>query len=110
MKVHAVGSGPSLHGIRSVRWTRAIRVIRSRSAIRCVSRIPALRFVPLVALSLAACTAATYEDQHQYSEGTVHVLVNGAFAIRDGEATMALAGRSLVRGGAAFQAEAPDDR
>jgi len=53
---------------------------------------------------------ATYEDPHQYSEGTVHVLVNGAFAIRDGEATMRLAGRSLVRGGAAFQAEAADDR
>ena len=45
---------------------------------------------------------ATYENPHQYSRGTVHVLVNGEFAIRDGEATMALAGRSLVRGGAAF--------
>ena len=44
----------------------------------------------------------TYENPHQYSRGTVHVLVNGVFAIRDGEATMALAGRSLVRGGAAF--------
>ena len=48
---------------------------------------------------------ATYEDPHQYSEGTVHVLVNGSFAIRDGEATMALAGRALVRGGAAFRTE-----
>ncbi len=45
---------------------------------------------------------ATYENPHQYSRGTVHVLVNGVFAIRDGEATMALAGRPLVRGGAAF--------
>ena len=45
---------------------------------------------------------ATYENPHQYSRGTVHVLVNGEFAIRDGEATMALAGRSLVRGGGAF--------
>ncbi len=45
---------------------------------------------------------ATYENPHQYSRGTVHVLVNGEFAIRDGEATMALAGRSLVRGGAGF--------
>ena len=43
---------------------------------------------------------ATYESPHQYSRGTVHVLVNGEFAIRDGEATMALAGRPLVRGGA----------
>ena len=45
---------------------------------------------------------ATYENPHQYSRGTVHVLVNGVFAIRDGEATMALAGHPLVRGGAAF--------
>ena len=45
---------------------------------------------------------ATYDNPHQYSRGTVHVLVNGVFAIRDGEATMALAGRSLVRGGAVF--------
>ena len=27
---------------------------------------------------------ATYEDPKQYSEGTVHVLVNGELAIRDG--------------------------
>ena len=45
---------------------------------------------------------ATYESPHEYSRGTVHVLVNGEFAIRDGEATMALPGRALVRGGAAF--------
>ena len=45
---------------------------------------------------------ATYDSPHQYSRGTVHVLVNGEFAIRDGEATMALAGRALVRGGADF--------
>ena len=42
---------------------------------------------------------ATYENPHQYSRGTVHVLVNGVFAVRDGEATMALAGHSLRRGG-----------
>ena len=45
---------------------------------------------------------ATYANPHQFSRGTVHVLVNGVFAIRDGEATMALAGRALVRGGAVF--------
>jgi N-acyl-D-amino-acid deacylase len=45
---------------------------------------------------------ATYEQPHQYSRGTVHVLVNGAFAIRDGSATLELAGRSLIRGGAAL--------
>lgn len=46
---------------------------------------------------------ATYGQPQQYSEGTVHVLVNGVFAIRDGKATGALAGRPLVRGGALFQ-------
>ena len=45
---------------------------------------------------------ATYEEPQQYAEGTVHVLVNGAFAVRDGEATGALAGRPLVRGGEVF--------
>ncbi|HKJ01882.1 MAG TPA: amidohydrolase family protein, partial [Longimicrobiales bacterium] len=41
----------------------------------------------------------TYEEPQQYAEGTVHVLVNGVFAIRDGEATGALAGVPLRRGG-----------
>ena len=45
---------------------------------------------------------ATYENPHQYSRGTIHVLVNGVFAVRDVEATMALAGRSILRGGAAY--------
>lgn len=57
----------------------------------------------VVALDLAAVQdMATYEDPHQYAQGTVHVLVNGVFAIRDGEATRALAGRALVRGGGVF--------
>ena len=42
---------------------------------------------------------ATYENPQQYAEGTVHVLVNGVFAIRDGEATEALAGVPIRRGG-----------
>jgi N-acyl-D-amino-acid deacylase len=42
---------------------------------------------------------ATFEDPHQYSEGTVHVLVNGAFALRDGQVTGTLAGRGIRRGG-----------
>lgn len=45
---------------------------------------------------------ATYENPQQYAEGAVHVLVNGAFAIRDGESTGELAGRPLVRGGGVF--------
>ena len=45
---------------------------------------------------------ATYEDPHQYSEGTVHVLVNGVFALRDRVATQEMAGHPLVRGGVVF--------
>jgi len=41
---------------------------------------------------------ATYTEPHQYSEGTVHVLVNGQFAFRDGRPTVTLAGRPLPRG------------
>jgi N-acyl-D-aspartate/D-glutamate deacylase len=46
---------------------------------------------------------ATYEDPQRYSEGTVHVLVNGVFALRDGEATEALGGLPLLRGGEAYR-------
>ncbi len=45
---------------------------------------------------------ATYEEPAQFARGTVHVLVNGRFAIRDGEATGARAGRPLLRGGGEF--------
>ena len=41
---------------------------------------------------------ATYDEPHQYSDGTVHVLVNGEFAIRDGAHTGALAGQGLRPG------------
>ena len=40
---------------------------------------------------------ATYEEPHQLSEGMVHVLVNGEFAIRDGSPTGAMAGRVIAR-------------
>lgn len=39
----------------------------------------------------------TYENPHQYSEGIVHVIVNGRPALRDGTPTGVLAGRSLPR-------------
>ena len=42
---------------------------------------------------------ATYEQPHQYSEGTVHVLVNGRLGFRDGKPTAVLAGRPILRGG-----------
>lgn len=40
---------------------------------------------------------ATFDDPHQMAEGMVHVLVNGRFAIRDGEFTGTLAGQVLRR-------------
>ncbi len=41
---------------------------------------------------------ATYEDPHQQSKGTVHVIINGRFAFRDGSPTGELPGRPLRRG------------
>jgi N-acyl-D-aspartate/D-glutamate deacylase len=40
---------------------------------------------------------ATYAEPRRYSEGTVHVLVNGRFALRDGRPTDVLAGRPIPR-------------
>jgi len=40
---------------------------------------------------------ATYEAPHQLSEGVMHVLVNGQFALRNGEVTGTLAGRPIPR-------------
>ena len=40
---------------------------------------------------------STYDDPRQYAEGTVHVLVNGSFAIRDGVPTGALVGQPILR-------------
>lgn len=39
----------------------------------------------------------TYEEPHQYAGGTVHVLVNGQFALRDGAVTERRAGRPIRR-------------
>ncbi len=38
---------------------------------------------------------ATYEDPHRFSEGVVHVVVNGVPVLRDGTMTQALPGRTL---------------
>ncbi len=42
---------------------------------------------------------ATFNDPHHYSEGMVHVLVNGRFAIRDGSFTGVRAGEVLRKTG-----------
>jgi N-acyl-D-amino-acid deacylase len=40
---------------------------------------------------------ATYEEPHQYSEGAVHVIVNGQFAIRDRRPTGSRSGQPIAR-------------
>jgi N-acyl-D-aspartate/D-glutamate deacylase len=45
---------------------------------------------------------ATFEEPKRFAEGTVHVLLNGTFVMRDGEPTGVLAGRALLRGGAEY--------
>ena len=40
---------------------------------------------------------ATFREPRLLSEGVVHVLVNGSFAIREGESTQALAGEPIPR-------------
>ena len=45
---------------------------------------------------------ATFDDPHHFSEGMVHILVNGALALDNGAFTDALAGQVLHRGGAAL--------
>ena len=40
---------------------------------------------------------ATFEQPRLNTEGVIHVLVNGTFAVRDGEVTGALAGVPLTR-------------
>ena len=40
---------------------------------------------------------ATYENPHQFAEGVAHVLVNGLFAIRDGQLTGTTAGIPIAR-------------
>jgi N-acyl-D-amino-acid deacylase len=47
----------------------------------------------------AATDTATFQDPHQYAKGMDHVLVNGVFAVEDGEFTGRLAGKTLRHGG-----------
>jgi N-acyl-D-aspartate/D-glutamate deacylase len=51
-------------------------------------------FADLVAFDPdAVADRATFANPHQYPVGIPHVMVNGTFALRDGEHTGALAGR-----------------
>jgi N-acyl-D-amino-acid deacylase len=51
---------------------------------------------------------ATFDEPQLHSDGTIHVLVNGSFALRDGEPTGALAGSPLLRGGEVYRSGTAD--
>jgi N-acyl-D-amino-acid deacylase len=88
-------------------------VVTLEEAIRSMTSLPALvhRMEDRGALRVGAMAdlvvfdldrvqdRATFTEPHQLSEGMVHVLVNGAFAIRDGEFTEVRSGRVLRMGG-----------
>ena len=86
-------------------------VVSLEQAIRSMTSLPAtsfrirdrgaLRFgayADIVVFDLDRITdRATFTDPHQYSEGVVHVLVNGRLALRDGEMTGSMSGEVLRR-------------
>ncbi len=88
-------------------------------AIRSMTSLPAQVFdmpdrgtlrvgaaADVVVFDLAAVRdVAEYTDPHHYSEGMIHVFVNGRAAIRDGEFTGVRAGRVLRKGGDTEQGE-----
>lgn len=86
-------------------------VIDLATAVRSMTSLPASVFrirdrgtlrpggyADVVVFDLERITdRATYLEPHQYSEGVVHVLVNGRMAVRDGELTGTRAGEVLAR-------------
>jgi N-acyl-D-amino-acid deacylase len=91
------------------RYSRELGVLPVETAIMKMTSLPArrLRFddrgriavgaaADLVAFDPATVIdRATFEDPHQFPIGIPHVLVNGAFVIRDGEHTGARPGRAV---------------
>ncbi len=96
-----------------VQFARDEKLITTAFAIRSMTSLPASFFgIPnrglvkpgfyadIVVLDEARLQdRATYENPRQYSEGTVHVLVNGKFAVKAGKVTGVLAGQPIRRGG-----------
>ena len=94
-------------------YVNEMGVVRLEQAIRSMTSLPAQVFgmpdrgmlrpgmiADIAVFDLAAVRdLAEYTDPHQYSEGMVHVLVNGEAAIRDGAFTGTRAGRVLRKGG-----------
>ncbi len=91
------------------RYVRDRQVIALQEAVRKLTSLPATNlgleargrlaegfFADLAIFDPGAISDhATYEDPHQYSTGMVHVLVNGALVLHDGEHTGATPGRVL---------------
>lgn len=106
---HPRGNGAFARKIR--RYVVDQPVVSLPDAIRSMSSLPATvyrlpdrgmltpgAFADIVVFDLARVRdAATFENPHQVAEGMVHVLVNGTFAVRDGEFIDARAGRVLRR-------------
>jgi N-acyl-D-amino-acid deacylase len=88
-------------------YARDRNVLSLQEAIRKMTSAPARRlrlegrgelavgaFADLVAFDPSTVAdQATFEQPHQYPRGIPHVLVNGTFAIRDGEHTDSRSGR-----------------
>jgi N-acyl-D-amino-acid deacylase len=86
-------------------------VVDLAAAVRSMTSLPATVFrmrdrgliregavADLVLFDLARITdRATYTEPHQLSEGVVHVLISGRFAVRDGRAGSELFGQVLDR-------------
>lgn len=97
------GTYPRVLGL----YCRDRRVMPLETAIHKMTAMPAARlrlagrgvirpdgFADLVAFDpRTVADRATFEQPHQYPVGIVHVLVNGAFVIQDGEHTGGLPGR-----------------
>lgn len=92
------------------KYVREEKVISLEEAVRSMTSLPALVFgLPdrgqiregaradvLVFDPDRVTDKATFQDPHQLSEGMVHVLVNGRFAIRESDLTNHLAGEVLM--------------
>lgn len=95
-------------------YVREQGVLPLEAAIRKMTAVPADRvglhqrgrilpgaFADLVAFDLdRVIDRATFEDPHQYPEGIPHVMVNGRFALWEGEFTEERPGRALRGPGA----------
>ncbi len=106
---HPRGNGAFSRKIR--KYVVEDQVVDLASAIRSMTSLPAAvyrvpdrgwirpgAFADIAIFDLSRVRdKATYENPHQLSEGMVHVLVNGQFAVRDGRITSTRAGRVLRR-------------